>query len=391
MNLLSKSLSLAKSTLFVSVLALSPAAMYAQHYTQTNLVADVDGVAPTTDHSLVNPWGLSRSASSPWWVANNGTGTSTLYTGTGQIIPINGNGIVTVPPPKDAPAGTTSTPTGTVFNGSGDFVLPLPNGKPAVFLFVTEDGTISGWNGGPSAFLARDNSDFVLGAGKGAVYKGVTTAMLDGKRYLYAANFHSGHIEVYDSTFTRVHLNHDAFDPDGDDDHDDHDRDGARVPRGYAPFNVQNIGGSLFVTFAKQDDKQHDEVPGDGNGFVEIFTPAGKHIGHLQHGPWLNAPWGVVWTPRDFGTFSNSILVGNFGSGWIAAFNGFTNKFIGFVKNPDDSILTIDGLWMIAFGNGAAAGPSTTLYFSAGTDGEHHGLFGSLTPVKAEQQDGSVE
>jgi hypothetical protein len=126
------------------------------------------------------------------------------------------------------------------------------------------------------------------------------------------------------------------------------------------------------------------------NGFVEIFTPGGKHVGHLEHGAWLNSPWGVVWTPRDFGTFSNTILVGNFGSGWIAAFNGFTYKFIGFVKNPDDSILTIDGLWALAFGNNGAAGPSTTLYFSAGPDGETHGLFGTLTPVAAENN-GSIE
>jgi uncharacterized protein (TIGR03118 family) len=146
----------------------------------------------------------------------------------------------------------------------------------------------------------------------------------------------------------------------------------------------------LFVTYAKQDSARHDDVAGDGNGFVEIFTPAGKHIGNLEHGPWLNSPWGVVWTPRDFGAFSNTILIGNFGNGWIAAFNGFTYKFIGFVRNPDDSILTIDGLWALGFGNGTGAGPSTTLFFTAGPEHESHGLFGSLTPV-ATEQDGSVE
>ncbi len=369
--------------LFAAVIFAYPSVAFAQHYTQTNLVSDTAGAAAIPDSSLVNPWGLSRSSTSPWWVANNGTGTSTLYTGAGQIVPINGNGIVTIPPPKNAPAGTISKPTGTVFNGSSDFVLPAPNGKPAVFIFATEDGTISGWNGGPSAFLAVDNSD--NGSGNGAIYKGATTANLNGKRFLYVTNFHSGRVEVYDTNFTRVHLSQQAFDPNEDDNERDHDRRDEHIPRGFAPFNIQNIGGSLFVTYAKQDAAREDDVAGDGNGFVEIFTASGRHIGHLEHGPWLNSPWGVVWAPRDFGEFSNTILVGNFGSGHIAAFNGFTYRFIGFVKATDDSVLTIDGLWMLAFGNGAAAGPSTTLFFTAGPDDESHGLFGTLTAIASEQ------
>jgi len=368
---------------FLAALMTYPGAAFAQHYMQTNLVADTPGVAPTTDPNLVNPWGLSRSSTSPWWVSDNGTGDSTLYTGGGAIIPINGNGIVMIPPAKNAPAGTIATPTGTVFNGSTDFVLPAPNGKAAAFIFATEDGTISGWNGGPSAVLAVDNND--NGSRNGAVYKGATTADNNGVRYLYVTNFRAGRVEVYDTNFKRVHLPGEAFDPDGDGDFDGDDGFGAeRIPRGFAPFNIQNIGGSLFVTYAKQDDARHDDAPGAGNGFVEIFDPSGKHIGHLQHGWWLNSPWGVVWTPRDFGEFSNTILVGNLRSGWIAAFNGFTHKFIGFVKNPDDSVLTIDGLWALAFGNGGTAGPSTTLFFTAGPEHETHGLFGTLTPVKAE-------
>ncbi len=371
------------------LLVLSPAAVFAQHYTQTNLVADTPGIATTTDPNLINPWGLSRSSSSPWWAANNGTGTSTLYTGTGSIIPINGNGIVTIPPPKNAPAGTISAPTGTVYNGTTSFVLPAPNGLPAKFIFATEDGTISGWNGGASAVLAIDNSD--NGSPNGAVYKGLTIAVLNGTPYLYATNFRAGRVEVYDTNFNRVRFFPEAFDPGNDGDHDSDDGYGAeRIPPGFAPFNIQNIGGSLFVTYAKQDAARHDDVAGPGNGFVEIFTPSGKHIAHLDHGSWLNSPWGVVWTPRDFGVFSNTILVGNFGSGWIAAFNGFTYKFIGFVQNTDNSILTINGLWALAFGNGATAGPSTTLYFSSGPDNESHGLFGSLTPVASEQV-GDVE
>jgi len=356
--------------LLVSLLSLFllPAVTLAQHYKQTNLVSDIPGMAPVTDPNLVNPWGLSRSNTSPWWVSDNNSGFSTLYTGAGAIIPINGTGTVIIPPPKNAPAGTAATPTGTVFNGSNDFALP--NGHPARFIFATEDGTISGWNGGPSAVLMVDNSG--NGSPNGAVYKGATTADINGTRFLYVTNFRAGRVEVYDTHFTRVRLGDEAFQA---------DQDSADIPDGFAPFNIQNIGGTLFVTYAKQDAARHDDVAGDGLGFVLFYTPSGKLIGQLQHGPWMNSPWGVVWTPRDFGEYSNSILVGNFGSGKIAAFNGFTGKFIDFVRNPDDSVLSIDGLWMIAFGNDATAGPATTLFFTAGIQGESHGLFGTITPV----------
>jgi uncharacterized protein (TIGR03118 family) len=362
-------------------LSLLPAVTKAQHYTQTNLVADQPGVAPITDPNLVNPWGLTRSptttakAGSPWWVSDNNSGFSTLYTGAGAIIPINGTGTVTIPPPKGSPAGTIATPTGIVYNGSPTDFLISPGGAAAAFIFVTEDGTISAWAGGTAATLEVDNSKG--GSPHGAVYKGATSALVNGKVFLYVTNFRSGKVEVYDNTFKPVHISEELFDDDA-------------LPRDFAPFNIQNIGGTLFVTYAKQDAAKHDDVAGEGNGFVELYQPDGKHIGHLQHGSWLNSPWGVVWTPRDFGVFSNSILVGNFGSGWVAAYNGFTKEFIGFVKNPDDSILTIDGLWSLTFGNNGSAGPSTTLFFSAGPDHETHGLFGTLTPVVTEQT-GSVE
>jgi len=353
--------------LAVSVLSLFllPALTLAQHYKQTNLVSDLsDQGAAVVDPNLKNPWGLSRSSGSPWWISDNNSGFTSLYTGAGVSVPINGTGTVTIPPPKNAPAGTTATPTGTVFNGSPDFVLP--DGKPARFIFATEDGTISGWDGGQSAQLVVDNSD--NGSPNGAVYKGATTADINGKRLLYVTNFRRARVEVYDTNFTRVGLGDNAFQADD-------------IPDGFAPFNIQNIGGTLFVTYAKQDAARHDDVAGDGLGFVLFFTPSGRLIGHLQHGPWMNSPWGVVWTPRDFGEYSNSILVGNFGSGKIAAFNGFTGKFIAFLKNPNDSDMVIDGLWMIAFGNNAAAGSSTTLFFTAGIQGESHGLFGTITPI----------
>jgi uncharacterized protein (TIGR03118 family) len=366
-------LSTSKPWKSLSVFALSlfllPAVTQAQHYKQTNLVSDIAGMAPVHDPNLKNPWGLTRSpGGSPWWVGNNNSGTSTLYTGAGAIIPINGTGTVTVPPPKGSPAGTQSTPTGVVFNGSPTDFLTVPGtpGTSAHFIFATEDGTISGWNGGPNAVRMVDNSD--NGSANGAVYKGATSGEVNGKKYLYVTNFRSAKVEVYDTNFKRVHLDEDAFDDDA-------------LPRGFAPFNVQNIGGELFVTYAKQDAPRHDPVGGDGLGFVEIFTPSGKHIGHLQHGDWFNAPWGVVWTTRDFGEFGNAILVGNFRSGWIAAFDGFTHKFIGWVRNPDDSLVTIDGLWSLTFGNDGNAGLANTLYFTAGINNENDGLFGTLTPT----------
>jgi uncharacterized protein (TIGR03118 family) len=354
-----------KSFSFLSfVLLILPALTLAQRYQQTNLVSNIKGMAPTIDPNLKNPWGLTRSAGGPWWIGNNNSGTSTLYDGNGNIISL----VVTVPPPKGLPAGTQSAPTGVVFNGSpADFLLAP--GKPAIFIFATEDGTISGWNPDinfQNAVLKVDNSD--KGEDDGAVYKGATSGEINGHRFLYVTNFRSAKVEVYNTNFQRVHFDEDAFEAED-------------VPHGFAPFNVQNIGGSLFVTYAKQDAARHDPVDGDGLGFVEIFTPSGKHIGHFEHGDWFNAPWGVVWTTRDFGEFGNAILVGNFRSGWIAAFNGFTHKFIGWVRNPDDTLMTIDGLWSLTFGNDATAGPANTLFFTAGIHNEQDGLFGTITPV----------
>jgi len=222
-----------------------------------------------------------------------------------------------------------------------------------------------------------------------AVYKGVTTGDVKGVRYLYVANFRGGEIEVYDTNFMRV-----RFSDDTDGDHgavfSEESFEDDEIPQGYAPFNVQNIGGSLFAAYAKQDSAQHDDVAGEGFGFVDIFSTSGKLERRLEHGPWFNSPWGMVWTPRDFGEFSNRVLVGNFGSGQIAAFNGFTGKFIGLLKNPDDTTLMIDGLWALAFGNSANAGPYNALFFTAGPNGEADGLLGALTAVGSEQ-DGDEE
>lgn len=338
----------------------------AQHYQQTNLVSDLPGEAAVQDTNLVNPWGLSRSSGSPWWVADNGTGLSTLYNGTGGIVPL----VVTIPPA--AGSSGSGVPTGTVFNGTTDFALPT--GGPARFIFVTEDGTISGWNGGTSAV--------VVSTQEGSVYKGVAIASFRGAHYLYVANFSKRRIDVFDTHFQRVRLREGTFEREhfGEDAFEDE-----RMPRSFSPFNIQNIGDSLYVAFAKLDPATNDEVAGAGLGFVDAFSPGGRLRRRFEHGSWLNAPWGLVLASGDFGTFSHHLLVGQFGSGEIAAYNVSSGRFVGMVRNTTDQVLSIDGLWALSFGNGAGAGPATTLFFTAGIQAEAHGLFGTLLPVPAEK------
>jgi uncharacterized protein (TIGR03118 family) len=345
---------------------LSPPAE-AQQYKRTDLVSDLAG-ATFQDAHLVNPWGLSRSSGSPWWAADNGTGFSTLYDGVGNAQPL----VVTIPP---AAGGTTGVPTGTVFNGTTDF--KLPNGNPARFLFVAEDGTISGWNGGTQAVIVSTYPD--------AVYKGAAIASRNGVSYLYVANFGQKRIDVFDSTFQRVrsgHGEHDSSRESLDAQHGDSKdafRD-ERLPRSFSPFNVQNIGGSLYVAFAKLGDDA-DEVPGAGLGYVDVFSPSGRLLRRLEHGPWLNAPWGLALAPGDFGAFSHNLLVGQFGSGEIAVYDVSSGRFVGKMQDAASAVLSIEGLWALSFGNGANAGPLNTLYFTAGIEDETHGLFGSLTPL----------
>ncbi len=353
----------------------------AQHYTQTNLVSDQMGLATHQDLNLVNAWGLSRSSTSPWWVANNGTGNSTLYNSSGVAQTL----IVTIPSASGSDPGV---PTGTVFNGTKAFEL-APN-MPARFLFVTEDGTVSGWNPGVKATDA-----VIMATNPDAVYKGAAIASWRGNWYLYVTNFAKRRIDVFDSSFQPVHGggddHHQLLNDHHDGDHRDHDRfQDDRIPRSFSPFNVQNIGGDLYVTFAKRDPATNDDVAGPGFGYVDVFSPSGRLLRRLEHGPWLNAPWGLALAPSDFGAFSHNLLVGQFGSGEIAAYDVATGAFLGKVlKETGNEVLAIDGLWALGFGNGGtspnAAGPLNTLFFTAGPVDETQGLFGTLTAVAAEQ------
>jgi uncharacterized protein (TIGR03118 family) len=360
-------------------LFLLPSLTLAQHYLQTNLVSNT-GNAPLNDSNLQNAWGLvSSPTGSPWWVSNNAGGTSTLYsidaTGAAHIVPINPapNEFVKIPnAPSQTPPGS---PTGVMFNGSPTDFLLAPK-APALFIFVTEDGTVQGWNPGvnqASAVIVVDHSQ-VPDAANGAVYKGATIAEIDGRRFILAANFRSGQIDVFDSTFKQVHLAEVAFDDDS-------------IPRDFAPFNVQGVGPNIYVTYAKQDAARHDPVkPGaPGDGFVDVFSSKGRLLQQLEHGKWFNAPWGVVWATPNFGEFGNTILIGNFRGSNISAFNPVTGRFLGNMMNPNGMTLAIDGLWALRFGNDGGAGPATTLFFTAGPNDELNGLLGTLTPIASEK------
>jgi len=343
---------------------LTQVSAFAQRYHRTDLTKDTSSLvspAPNVDPNLVNSWGLARASTSPWWIADNGTGLSTLYNAAGVPQQL----VVTIPTPD----GTgTSAPTGAVFNETSAFnVAP---GAKAIFLFVTEDGTISGWNPGvnPTKAVLLVNR-----AGK-AIYKGCAIAQTKHGPRFYATNFVSGRVEIFDENLKRWHADDDAF----------------RFPglgRDWSPFNIQNVGGSLVVTFAHRAPGSHDEDHGAGLGHVGVYDVHGHLLLRLQHGSWFNAPWGVALAPGDFGKFSHRLLVGNFGDGTIQAFNIASGRHEDQMLDDSGQVLMIDGLWAISFGgvNPANNGPATTLFFTSGPNDEADGLFGQLTPVATEQ------
>jgi uncharacterized protein (TIGR03118 family) len=327
-------------------------------FVQTNLVSDVPGAAQTTDSNLVNPWGISLAPGQPFWIADNGTGKSTLYDGAGATQPL----VVTIPAPT---AGATSAPTGTVFNPGNTFAVSAGGMTGAsAFLFATEDGTIAGWS------PAVNQTQAVIAVNRsaaGAVYKGLAIGTNAGGTFLYAADFHNGAIDVFNTNFTKVSLAGNFTD--------------ASIPAGFAPFNVQNIGGSLFVTYAKQNDAKHDDVAGAGNGFVDAFDTSGNLLRRFASQGTLNSPWGLAQAPASFGTLGGDILVGNFGDGTINAFDPNSGALAGQLQGTSGQTLAISGLWGLTFGTGGSGGSTGTLYFTAGTEHEQHGLFGSLAPA----------
>jgi uncharacterized protein (TIGR03118 family) len=318
-------------------------------FTVNPLVSDQPGVAPVTDPDLVNAWGLTSSATSPWWVSDNGTDKSTLYRGSDgakQAL------VVSVP----------GGPTGTVFNPTSGFVLPT--GGKALFLFDGEDGIIRGWNGaqGTTAIVVKDRSDV------DAIYKGLAIADTSNGPRLYAADFHNARIDVLDGSFGLV-PNSGFEDP--------------SLPKGFAPFNVQVIGDRVFVAYAKQDADAEDEIAGQGLGRVDVYDLDGNLLGGIDGHGQLNAPWGLAVAPASFGSFAGDLLVGNFGDGEINAFHEVSpGQFahVGELRGSDNRSLAIGGLWALQVSQGGNNGTAGQLFFTAGPDEETHGLFGTIAP-----------
>jgi uncharacterized protein (TIGR03118 family) len=335
------------------VAAVAGAREQANPYTVHALVSDGPSVpAPATDANLVNGWGLSAGPTTPWWAANNGTNTSTLYNGVGSKTALT--------------VAVAGGPTGTVFNGNAaDFVISQSGKSGAArFLFATEAGTVVGWSpavNGTTAVTGADRSS------AGAIYKGLATA----NDRLYATDFHNARVDVFDASFGLMSLPGAFQDP--------------KVPKGFAPFGIQALGGNIFVTYAKQDAAAKDDVAVPGQGYVDEFTPDGKLVAQVVNSQKKNAPlnaaWGLALAPTGFGNFAGDLLVGNFGNGRVSAYaqNGSKWVYKGQLRLADGTPIAIAGLWAIAFGNGAAAGPTTSLYFLSGPGDEKHGLFGSIT------------
>jgi uncharacterized protein (TIGR03118 family) len=348
-----------------SALIFAASAHATPSYQQTNLVTDDQavlaglGYAPAAhvDPNLVNPWGISHSAGSPFWVSDNGTGLSTLYNTGGVPQGL----VVTIPPPAN--------PTGQVNNigGSGDFQV---GGAKSNFIFATEDGTIAAWRTGTTAVTMVDNS------ASGAVYKGLAIGNSSSGFVLYAANFNSGKIDVFDSHFAPKTLSGNFTDPSPP-----HVPPGTPAGQVYAPFNVQVLNGNLYVTYALQNALKHDDVAGAGNGYVDEFTLNGTFMARVATNGPLNSPWGLDIAPAGFGAFSNDLLIGNFGDGMIDVYNSISDLFVGQLDDASGIPIMIDGLWALINGNGGNGGNANKVYFTAGINREADGLFGSLSAI----------
>jgi uncharacterized protein (TIGR03118 family) len=337
-------------------------------YVQTNLVSDIPGLAAHTDPNLKNPWGTSVGPGTPIWVSDNHAGLTTLYDSAGNPQPLQ----VAIPAPPSAGPGAVGAPDGQAFNTldatSTDFVVSK-NGKsgPAFFLFATEDGTIAGWNptvDKANAVIAVDRSTATDSAGDvGANYKGLALVSTPQGKFIYATSFRFGKVEVFDNHFNLVNS---FTDP--------------TVPAGFAPFGIHNIGGDLYVTFAKQGPGKNDDDAGPGNGFVDVFAPNGDLLQRLVTRGKVDSPWAVTLAPSTFGAFGGDILVGNFGNGRIHAYDQATGAFEGTLSRPDGGPIVIDGLWGLRFAPMTPGAGPNRLFFTAGLNHEADGLFGTLLP-----------
>jgi uncharacterized protein (TIGR03118 family) len=340
----------------------------ARSYVQTNLVSDIPGLAAHTDPNLKNPWGTSVGPGSPIWVSDNHAGAATLYDGAGNPQALK----VDIPAPPSAGDGAVGAPTGQAFNTfdptSSDFVITKNRSSgPAFFVFATEDGTLAGWNPNVDrthAVIAVDRSTATDSAGDvGANYKGLALVNTPSGKFLYATSFRFGTVEVFD---THLNLVNSFTDP--------------TIPAGFAPFGIHNIGGKLFVTFAKQGPGKDDDAARPGNGFVDVFAPNGDLLQRLVSGGRLDSPWAVTLAPPSFGAFGGDILVGNFGNGRINVYDPTSGAFQGELSRPGGGPVVIDGLWGLRFAPATPGAGPNTLFFTAGLNHEADGLFGTLAP-----------
>lgn len=332
----------------------------------TDLISDQPGVAPITDPTLQNAWGISLSPTGgAFWVSSNGGGLSEVYGGD-----VAGKA-VSQPFKVDIPGGS---PTGQVFNGNPGFaVTDGTNTKSAAFIFASESGAITGWNPAVGAVAGEPapsrHAVVAFQATDDAIYKGLALAAEGPANFLFATDFHNNKIDVLDSQFRPVTLGKGEFETFTD----------PNLPSGYAPFGIAAIDGKLYVSYAKQDADAEDDVAGRGNGFIDVFETNGHFDGRLVSRGDLNSPWGMVKAPASFGDFGGALLVGNFGDGRVHAFNPTTGAELGTLGSSPGHPLVIDGLWGLAFGNGKTAGDANALYYAAGPDHEAHGLFGKIT------------
>jgi len=333
-------------------------------YQSLALVSDQNLPGVHQDPNLVNAWGIAFNPFGFVWVANNGTGTSTLYDGQGNPQSL----VVAIPNAAGAPGGK---PTGIVFNGGDGFKVSNPTASgPSRFLFASEDGAILGWApnvDATHALVAVNNSK------QHAIYKGLALATFGTGFRLFATDFHNGRVDAFDDTFHAFTTLGGFQDP--------------NLPSGYAPFGIQNLNGDLYVTYAKQDEDKEDNVSGPGLGFVDVFDVNGRLLRRVASRGTLNAPWGIALAPADFGRFSNHLLVGNFGDGVINAFDPVTGQWAGRLHRPDGQLLRMDGLWGLSFGNGLQHQPTHTLFFAAGPNDESHGLYGRIEPAACRNDD----
>ena len=322
-------------------------------FTQTNLISDIPGVARVTDPNLVNPWGQALDPLSDWFSDNNGN-VSTFYTGG-----VNGSIPSKVPLVVSIPGGA---PTGIVNNTSPGFVVNTAKGSgPADFIFDSESGVISAWSGAVSGAAA--SAEFTDNR---AVFKGLAIASTGGNTFLYAADFAEGTVDVFNAQFQKVSMPG-AFQD-------------SRIPKGFAPFNIQELNGDLYVTYAKQAPNKQNNVAGPGLGFVDVYDNSGNLLTRLISGGDLNAPWGLAIAPAGWGDFGGDLIVGNFGDGAIDVYDPTSGAELGPLTNTDGNPIVINGLWGLAFGNGAFGTPND-LVFSAGIGDESHGLVGEITPA----------